>query len=151
MSNTLTHDEAEVRLWAFAQMASVWIEGGGGGSPGEWEAMKASEADLLKRLTGSGRWQPFDTAPAADLPILVFREDAGIFLARFCECYEGAGLCWFTEEGEDLTGDLPSHWMPLPTRPPLDECGNGGVELGSECEECGADQFQAHSPDCSVT
>lgn len=64
------------------------------------------------------RWQLFGSAPAADLPILVYREDAGVFVARFCEDEEGVGQFWFSEYGEGLTGDLPTHWMPLPPLPP---------------------------------
>jgi hypothetical protein len=97
-------------------MASAWVDGGCGGSSGEWEALKASEADILSRLQELS-WRPFATAPERDLPILAYREDAGVIVARFCLDDDGEGEYWFTEEGEDLTGNLPTHWMPMPLPP----------------------------------
>lgn len=72
-------------------------------------------------------WQPFDTAKEDGNIILVYRADAGVFTAHYVE--EDAHLSspmnppegdsyWFSTSGEDLTDDLPTHWMPLPT-PPL--------------------------------
>lgn len=73
-----------------------------------------------------GGWQDFSTAPEDGSVILVFRPDAGVFTAHFVE--EDAHLSsperppegdefWFSTCGEDLTGDLPTHWRPLPAPP----------------------------------
>lgn len=71
-------------------------------------------------------WQTFETAPMNGDTVLVYREDAGVFTAHYVE--EDAftatpmnppeGDCyWFSTNGEDLTSDMPTHWMPLPTPP----------------------------------
>lgn len=125
-SEPLTLDEARVRLWAFAAMASAWAEDECAGVPGPLAGLKASESDLLARLTGGGAWKPFASAPREDLPILAYREDSGVFVARFCEAEDGEAVCWFTEEGEDLTGDLPTHWMRLPAAPTKESGVNAG-------------------------
>jgi hypothetical protein len=68
-------------------------------------------------------WQPFNTAPTNRTVILVYRRDAGVFTALYCHARADDGeedednYCWFTTQGEDLTGDLPSHWMLLPDGP----------------------------------
>jgi hypothetical protein len=71
-------------------------------------------------------WQSFETAPEDGDVILAYRADAGVFTAHFVEedwrrWYQTkpseADYCWFTTCGEDLTGDLPTHWMPLPPPP----------------------------------
>lgn len=65
-------------------------------------------------------WRPFNTAPEDGSIIIAYRADAGAFLAHnVCteDCEEG---CWFTTDGEDLTGDLPTHWMPTPEPPGKD-------------------------------
>ncbi|WP_442935585.1 DUF551 domain-containing protein [Nitratireductor sp. CH_MIT9313-5] len=72
------------------------------------------------------KWQPIETAPQDGSVILVYRSDAGVFAAHYVE--EDAhlstalnppeGNCyWFSTSGEDLTGDMPTHWMPLPSPP----------------------------------
>lgn len=44
--------------------------------------------------------------------LLVWREDAGVFIAEYVDG------CWFVKGGaEDLTGDMFTHWMPLPEPP----------------------------------
>jgi hypothetical protein len=71
-------------------------------------------------------WQPFSTAPMNGDVVLVFRPDAGVFTAHYVE--EDAHIStperppegeafWFSTSGDDLTGDLPTHWMPLPAHP----------------------------------
>ncbi len=63
-------------------------------------------------------WQPISTAPKDGTEVLVYRKDAGIFMASFREAADEDGECyWFSISGEDLTGDLPTHWMPLPEPP----------------------------------
>lgn len=69
-------------------------------------------------------WQPFETAPMNRTEILAYRPDAGVFVVIYCPARTQDGeedednCCWFTAGGgEDLTGDLPTHWMPLPKGP----------------------------------
>lgn len=59
-------------------------------------------------------WRPFSEAPENGTGILVFRPDTGEFIAYFVD--DG----WFSTNGEDLTGDLPTHFRPLP-QPPGEE------------------------------
>ena len=71
----------------------------------------------------SDQWQPFATAPETPgEQILAYREDAGVFAVEYYiddESGDGEGN-WFSAGGlDDLTGDLPSHWMPLPAPPSL--------------------------------
>lgn len=59
-------------------------------------------------------WQPISTAPKDGTEIIVFRNDAGVFCAFFHEETE----CWFSADGlDDITDDMPTHWMPLPPPP----------------------------------
>lgn len=76
----------------------------------------------------SENWQPFATAPEDGTEIIVWREDAGVFTAKYCppsgialwEPADPEFYCWFAD-GEDLTGDLPTLWRPLPPPPSEDE------------------------------
>jgi hypothetical protein len=82
----------------------------------------------LETLRAARDWQPFHTAPETGEVILVYRSDAGVFTAHYVE--EDAHLSsvmnppegdffWFSTSGEDLTDDLPTHWMHLPSPPVL--------------------------------
>lgn len=92
-----------------------------------YQRHKAAKRALLSALkdTQPSGWQPFDTAPEDGSEILVWREDAGVFTAEHrpsaCECCNWPETCgdelWFSAAGEDLTDDLPTHWMPLPPPP----------------------------------
>jgi hypothetical protein len=73
-------------------------------------------------------WKNIESAPTDGTEILVFRQDAGVFTAWFVspDSFPSNGLpsvgedderCWFTRDGEDLTGDMPTHWMPFPEPP----------------------------------
>lgn len=71
-------------------------------------------------------WQPFATAPEDGTEIIVWREDSGVFTAKFYSAdsvFDDVDLaenCWFAG-GEDLTFHLPTLWMPLPPEPTEDE------------------------------
>lgn len=74
-------------------------------------------------------WRPFDSAPPYQ-DILAYRPDAGVMAVRYDSPSRGIDPeededceCWWTIEGEDLTGDLPTHWMPMPAGPDADEEG----------------------------
>lgn len=78
-----------------------------------------------------GEWQPIETAPMDGTAVLVYREDAGVFTAHYVEddahlsspMNPPEGDCyWFTTGGEDLTDDMPTHWMPLPDAPNGETC-----------------------------
>lgn len=70
-------------------------------------------------------WQLIETAPKDGMPIIVYSPENGVFTAEYTEslcdcCYpeERHGEeAWFASTGEDLTDDMPTHWMPLPTPP----------------------------------
>ncbi len=86
--------------------------------------------DEVTRLRVTESWRPFATAPPDSTQIIVWRKDAGVFTARFLPAGDGPGTedadfcevypeecCWFTSDGDDLTGDLPTLWKPLPAEP----------------------------------
>ena len=75
-------------------------------------AIARQERDALRERCID--WLPF-TEAAQDIggSILVWREDAGTFVAF----YDGEQECWFTERGEDLTGDLPAYYAKMPQGP----------------------------------
>ena len=80
------------------------------------EAQKASAriAELEAALTAEkADWRPMSEAPERRDEILVFRPDAGVFTAFFMEDDE----CWFSMSGDDLTGDMPTHFRPFPEPP----------------------------------
>ena len=58
-------------------------------------------------------WLPFNEAAETIDSILVWREDAGVFVAFYADEQE----CWFTSFGEDLTGDLPTLYAKMPQGP----------------------------------
>jgi hypothetical protein len=63
-------------------------------------------------------WRPFATAIPDGKEIIVYRPDAGVFAAVYNENPDNGGDGnWFTVEGGDLTGDLPTHWQPFPAAP----------------------------------
>jgi len=86
---------------------------------GEIESLQGTVDKLTK-------WRPFATAPEDGNMILAWREDAGTFPVVYCssECdplepkAADEEWCWFTMAGEDLTGDLPTLWLPFPEPPP---------------------------------
>jgi len=61
-------------------------------------------------------WQGFDTVPHTGELIPVYREDAGIFYAHYTQSpfYEDGEPCWWSSDGEDLKGDLPTLWFDVP-------------------------------------
>lgn len=73
-------------------------------------------------------WEQFGSAPEDGEPTVVWRDDAGWFTAHFVapgdmrDDSDDFECRWFTTGGEDLTGDLPSHWM-RPTPPDKEETG----------------------------
>ena len=74
-------------------------------------------------VTMKHEWMPFETAPTDGTEVLVYRKDAGVFTALFVvpACYgewDDMEPLWFSGGVcEDLTEDLPSHWMPFPDPP----------------------------------
>lgn len=83
----------------------------------------------LARRGAAVQWRPFSEAPESRDEILVYRPDAGVFMALHCEedAYTATpdsppegDFYWFSTCGEDLTVDLPTHWMPLPPPPEKD-------------------------------
>lgn len=70
------------------------------------------------------RWRSFESAPKDGTQIIVWRADAGVFTAQWIFDANDDGDCgtegnWFDNTGDDLTGDLPTMWQPLPDGPEL--------------------------------
>ena len=68
-------------------------------------------------------WQPIETAPRDGTVFMAYRRDAGILNIHYVspadlnvgsDDYE---CRWWTTDGQDLTSDMPTHWMPLPLPP----------------------------------
>jgi len=74
---------------------------------------------------GPGEWRGIESAPVNE-QFLAYRPDAGVFAARWCYLDHEDDPVLFTAEGEDLTGDLPTHWMPLPAPPAVSALPVGG-------------------------
>jgi len=100
------------------------------------ETLKAAR----QLITDPAKWRPFNTAPETGNVILVYRPDAGVFTAHYVE--EDAHLSnamnppegdffWFSTSGEDLTDDLPTHWMPLPSPPTLFDAAIAELEVNT--------------------
>lgn len=74
-------------------------------------------------------WKPFDTAPEDGTEILVYRPDAGVFMAWFISPADAMRMenafgddlvaSWWSSDGvNQLVGsETPTHWMPLPAAP----------------------------------
>ncbi len=61
-------------------------------------------------------WRPWGDAPQDGSEFLAWRIDAGFMMCEWRNCDEFPTL--FAGNGsEDITSDLPSHWMPLPKAP----------------------------------
>ena len=73
-------------------------------------AVRAERDALRERCI---EWLPFNEAAETIDSILVWREDAGVFVAFYADEQE----CWFTSFGEDLTGDLPAFYAKMPQGP----------------------------------
>ena len=73
-------------------------------------AVRAERDALRERCI---EWLPFNEAAETIDSILVWREDAGVFVAFYADEQE----CWFTSFGEDLTGDLPTFYAKMPKGP----------------------------------
>lgn len=83
----------------------------------EWDADEAVVAAAWNRRhplpeQPQEGWQPWESAPEDGTVILAFRPDAGVFTAHYVE--EDAHLSNAMNPPE---GDLPTHWMPLPSPP----------------------------------
>jgi len=101
------------------------------------EAFAALEAAALRAQPSNeaDRWRTWGTAPGDGTVVLAYRPDAGVFTAHYVE--EDAHIStalrppegdtyWFTTGGEDLTGDMPTHWRPLPAAPDAPSVQAGG-------------------------
>lgn len=89
-------------------------------------AKNLSEAATALRLSAGGGWRDAGSVPEDGSVILAYRPDAGVFTAHYVEedahlsslANPPEGDCyWFTTNGDDLTGDMFTHWQPLPVPP----------------------------------
>ena len=80
-----------------------------------WQARaEAADAERDALREQCIEWLPFtEAAQDCQGSLLVWREDAGTFVAF----YNDDARCWFTERGEDLTGDLPAYYAKMPQGP----------------------------------
>jgi hypothetical protein len=74
-------------------------------------------------------WRPFNTAPHDGTEILVYRPDAGVFMAWYVSPADILHMenpseddqeeSWWSYDGVNhLVGaEEPTHWMPLPAAP----------------------------------
>ena len=113
-----------------------------------WKTWQA-RASLAQQAGEDARdgWQPIETAPKDGTEILLWREDCGQFIGAYTsydayaserECEEldeaslfqkdwfGAGIPWGMERMEG--SDVPTHWMPLPPPPAIDQAMKGCCE-----------------------
>lgn len=75
-------------------------------------AIARQERDTLREQAVN--WIPFtEAAQSIQGSVLVWREDTGTFVAF----YDDEQECWFSERGEDLTGDLPAFYTRMPEGP----------------------------------
>ncbi len=77
------------------------------------ERLADAEAERDELRERCIEWMPFSEAAETIDSILVWREDAGVFVAFYADEQE----CWFTSFGEDLTGDLPAFYAKMPKGP----------------------------------
>jgi hypothetical protein len=109
-------------------------------------ATEKPEAYSRSHPSPCSAWMPMDTAPKDGTEILVWRDDCGIFIARWdapenflseVEC-EQLGPCaeeddWFYADfvagGRLDSCEYPQMWMPLPSEPnvALTSADEGGV------------------------
>lgn len=80
--------------------------------PDERHVKIIAQALAAKGARQRGAWKSFATAPK-DKPAIVWRKDAGIFLAEYCEAEGSEEFLWFTAHGEDLTSDPPTLWLDI--------------------------------------
>lgn len=80
----------------------------------------------IAALPSCEEWRQFDTAPEDGTEIIVWRADSGVFTSFYREADwwiatptrpPEEDAAWFATTGEDLSDDLPTHWMPLPSPP----------------------------------
>ncbi len=81
------------------------------------EGVMCKLGPVYERVEVIDLWCDFNTAPSDGIGILVWRKDAGVFIASCQLTEDGENDCWFSSDGDDLTGDLPTAWMPLPVGP----------------------------------
>ena len=64
-------------------------------------------------------WQPIETAPRDETPVLLFIPDVGMVVGDFAvAAFAPAGEWFECYNSEGLAPNKPTHWMPLPEPPP---------------------------------
>lgn len=65
-------------------------------------------------------WQPIETAPKDETPVLVYAE-SGMFVVRWLNRQNYNEGWWHIDDNRygpfAVRGPLPTHWMPLPEPP----------------------------------
>lgn len=102
----------------------------------EYNAARDAIATAL-RLSAGGGWRTMESAPKDGSVVLAYRPDVGVFTAHYVEedahlssfASPPEGDCyWFATNGDDLTGDMFTHWQPLPLPPVSPTVEAGHVE-----------------------
>lgn len=74
-------------------------------------------------ITSSNQWFSIETAPKDGTQILGYdpnHEEAKIYILRW-ESHCGYPACWFEASGEVYFTWSPTHWMPLPKPPEVND------------------------------
>jgi hypothetical protein len=111
----------------------AWVQDRGCDTDGAWSAWCAA----WNRRAGTG-WLSIESAPKDGTEILIWREDCGVLMGRYCSANELSTMSdkerdeldevsLFQEDwwGGDADGggyrlegsELPTHWLPLPLPP----------------------------------
>ena len=61
-------------------------------------------------------WQPIDTAPRDETPILLFSPDAREHVPMLGRCFDNEWYDYWSDSKPAIDAD-PTHWMPLPAPP----------------------------------
>lgn len=92
----------------------------------------ATQADAMVRhmveglpVSSADGWLSWPPPEIIGQEVLAYRDDAGVLLVVFANSREDGDRypdytgepAWFTAQGDDLTGQHPSHWRPIPPSP----------------------------------
>ena len=78
----------------------------------------AAIEDIANMPSAESEWQPIETAPRDETPILAFiPEESREYSFIYVLIYDELILAWREAAGECYSQYAPTHWMPLPEPP----------------------------------